>query len=273
MDTGGSSPITSPNPPSVTPDVPVGDPLLDPHSAPPATATTAAVRTAMENLNWGVPVEYLFQGTAFSPQRVMPLAGFYIDANNSYVWHPKCYSLFSADEQGTIRGVCIETPTEIARDLHHKKDSSATPFFPRILVFSMRVPDKEGKPEYRYLYFFRRHPGATLPVEKDTSAYTESEINEILDKYNLPHVEDEVVRSLLTEGKVRWGTTRPPLTRTHANGFPFASIQCIRGRWRSTHDPLQTGNPHIPTGYCQQDWRFTQDVPSQDHMQCRIPPH
>jgi hypothetical protein len=65
--------------------------------------------------------------------------------------------------QGTIRGVCIETPTEIARDLHHKKDSSATPFFPRILVFSMRVPDKEGKPEYRYLYFFRRHPGATLP--------------------------------------------------------------------------------------------------------------
>jgi hypothetical protein len=201
MDTGGSSPITSPNPPSATPDVPVGDPLLDPHSAAPATATTSAVRTAMEHLNWGAPVEYLFQGTAFRPQRVMPVAGFYLDANHSYVWHPKCYSLFSADDKDTIRGVCIETPTEIARDLHHKKDSSATPFFPRILAFSMRVPDKDGKMEYRYLYFFRRHPGATLPVEKDTSAYTESEINAILDSYNLPNVEDDVVRSMLTEGK------------------------------------------------------------------------
>jgi hypothetical protein len=166
MDTGGSSPITSPNPPSATPDVPVGDPLLDPHSAAPATATTSAVRTAMEHLNWGAPVEYLFQGTAFRPQRVMPWLASIIDANNSYVWHPKCYSLFSADDKDTIRGVCIETPTEIARDLHHKKDSSATPFFPRILVFSMRVPDKDGKMEYRYLYFFRRHPGATLPVER-----------------------------------------------------------------------------------------------------------
>jgi hypothetical protein len=76
-------------------------------------------------------------------------------------------------------------------------------------------------------------------VERDTSAYTESEINEILDKYNLPHVEDEVVRSLLTEGKYVGalpGLRSLELMRTD---YPFASIQRIRGRWRhSTHDPL-----------------------------------